>query len=287
MLKLLLAAAVKNLVTTALLVLCLLLGVQVYCAKKAASSLRLSLQREVAAKAALTEGHAVSQRKLDLEVKALGGQLAQASLDVKKSGLRPVEHISSVHQIDGTTKTTFLPAPGGPPAGSAIASDCVPAGVWEDSDERFKLNLKTGILEQHQIFRADVVVFQGERRFAKTSIIEISPKTGMPINEGSVRQVETKLDYVDAPVAAVGPFHSIVVAAVNEKGAFGAGVQFARWKNLNVGAVGYWENHKLLPAVQLSYRLKVGFLNTNLSVGPYYAPITQRVGVGATLELTR
>jgi hypothetical protein len=88
----------------------------------------------------------------------------------------------------------------------------------------------------------------------------------------------------------VKTLHPRLVFAFDHTLSLGGGIEVVNIKDrVNFGVLGLYDRkaNKADLAIFGGYRLKFPALNTNLSVGPTYYPLSKKFGAAITLELTR
>lgn len=196
---------------------------------------------------------------------------------LRDAGARPVERITTTVTVRAKDVGTATPT------------------GWKDAEGRFDLDLASGVLSRTQKFGLDLTVIEGpdgRTRFAKQEFTEISPLTGKVIPGEEISLVTNFLLVKEVPVTTA--FHQRIVAAFGTAG-FGLGSQFWNFRDrFNVAALLLYSpgEKALTAAIQPGWRVKLPFLDTNLSVGPlagYRLTPNPKwtFGAGVTLELTR
>lgn len=196
-----------------------------------------------------------------------------------------------------TTVTVADSAPG-------VVSVAGPACPQELKDEygRFTVSVpqKPGdlpLFKRQQQFVFDIAVLKrldGSAEFSRAELreyrpgLEPSPATLIPLT-GVEASIKMEIAQQNAP--KVSWFHPRAAFGVDHRGAIGAGAELVHLfdDRLELSALGlYYSRDKSADlAISGAYRLKFPLLNTNVSVGPLYYPLTRKIGLGLTVELTR
>ena len=153
------------------------------------------------------------------------------------------------------------------------------------------------LFQRKQQFVFDIAVLKrldGSAAFTKAEMREyipgkpVSPETLIPLL-GVEADIKMQIAQENAP--KVGWFHPRAVFAVDHRGAVGGGAELVHLfdDRLQFSALGlYYAKDKTADlAISGAYRLKFPLLNTNVSVGPLYYPLTKKIGAGLTIELSR
>lgn len=269
-----------------LLLLCGWLSLCLWLEKRSHVADLTKVQLQTAKDVGAVRGELVSEKKLN---DALTGQLKDAATKLELSGAHVVEHVTEKVTIHDTVKAH--PVASVPGADLQVGDKPAQANVWEDEYHRFHLDIPSGLFTRTQKFTYEAAILIGTDRtyrFVKSDLREYDPVTGIEIPAAGVQMAGSyQFTQEGAEPTAVSRFHPIVVAGVNGKGAFGGGVQFLRFGPVNLAGMAYYQDHSISPQLQLGYRLNLGFLKTNLSVGVAYAPIGGTILPAASLELSK
>lgn len=185
-----------------------------------------------------------------------------------------------------------------------VVSVVGPACPVELTDEygRFRVSVpqKSGelpIFNREQQFVFDAVVLKrlnGQFTFAKSELREYepgkepSPATLIP-SDGIAAKLDLQIASEAAP--AVKPFHPRAVFALDHRAAVGGGVEFLHLfgDKAELSVVGLYDkaDKSVDLAVSAGYRVTLPLINSNVSIGPNYYPLSKKLGVGVTVELSR
>lgn len=232
-------------------------------------------------RAKFAEGKAASPKTLEA---SLPPKLAKDLAEVRKSA--PDVKVDSVASTTVTISDTAK--------GTATSEGGHMTSV-QDEYGRFHFDL-TGavpILTRKQLFKFDGVVVKrlgGKHEFYKAEFREYVPgkepseATEIP-TEGIVAKSE--FQFLEEQAPEPGAFHLIFVAAADSAGV-GGGVEFLRWKRVSLSALGLYDASAktVRGSLQLGYRLKFPWLDTNLVVGASYST-DQKIRPSGTIQVTR
>ncbi len=228
-----------------------------------------------------TKAQVQSERQI---IAGLQGQMASLVAALKKENKGATVAAASTGTATLTEKST----------GTLTAATATAPPYCTDAFGRFKVNTRDCSFEQHQSFRVSAVTVRGvdgKSRFEKQRIEELDPVTGLPIPGGD-SDLALQFAITEEKSAAPGPWHQRLVAAVNERGSFGAGLKFFSLGSFDASVLGFYDvGHKAVRgALQPGWRLRFPAIDSTISIGPnVYIDSTGNsgVGLGATIELTR
>ncbi len=263
----------------------------------AKSALEVAKDQAFAAKAA-SEGWVQAK---EASWKAISDGLNRENLDLgmeierlrrSDPSVQPISHAKATVTIADTAK--------GVSEGSVLTPAYCPEAV-SDEYGRFRFTIpksdaETPFLTRKQQFVFDVVVLKrlnGSAEFAKAELREYKPGAEpSPATLIPASGVDAKLNMELASEAPppVKMLHPRLVFAFDHRAALGGGIEVLNFKDrANLGLLGFYDRkaNKADLAIFGGYRLKFPALNTNLSVGPTYYPLSKKFGAGITLELTR
>lgn len=198
--------------------------------------------------------------------------------------LKKVDPGTSVDEFDNFNATLN---------GIIAARQAPPADTWQDTHNRFSLNLQTHEFTRKQEFHLQAVVVESTTgaKVMTSDFQELDPVTHEPITDETPAVLTTSFSVVKkAP--EVNVFHPRLVAAIGYLGQVGLGVELLNFErfggvmshaNLSVEALYDISTKKATGAATLGFRP----FNWNLSVGPAYFFPGNAFGAAATLELTR
>ena len=226
-------------------------------------------------------------------IQSKDAQLQAYADKMKAAGAKVTQQASTMVSIEETIPAK--PAPAYADSQNAYAG---PPYI-EDEYGRFHFDLPTGPLTRKQLFRFDAVVVKrlnGQYQFMKADFREYVPgKEPSEATEIPVQGIDTKSQFQFLEEAAPGPkaIHLRLLAAADYRAALGVGVQLANLHDrANVSLLGFYypKGSEARAVVQVGYRLKFPFIDSNVSVGPYYGVSSKGgavVGGAVAIELTR
>ncbi len=209
-------------------------------------------------------------------------KLADAVREIQKSDpkVAPVEHVATTVAVKDTAKGETTSE------GGHMTSVCDEYGRF-----CFDLTGAVPLLNRSQLFRVDTLVVKrigGKYELAKSEFSELNPKTKelIPLT-GVTTDVHFSIEEEQAQAAKPGLFHPILVVGADLAGV-GAGVEFFRLDRFTLTALGLYDRSAktVRGSLQLGYRLKFPFLDTNLVAGVSYST-DQRIRPSGSVQVTR
>lgn len=232
-----------------------------------------------------TKGEVDSERSIEARLAKQNADLAAYVAKMKKQNKQTTVASTSTGTapIEATVPGKLTPAT---PTAPAICTDAFNQVVVNTATCEFKMRFKVGVNA------VELRGVDGKSRFLKQRVTLIDPVTNLPIPAESADVQIADFSVTEERAAAPGPFHQRLVAAVNERGAFGAGLKFVSVGSFDASLLGFYDraDKSVRGAIQPGYRLVLPAFNSTLSVGPqFYIDSKGKTGfgAGATIELTR
>lgn len=223
---------------------------------------------KAAAVVAVQEGGIVGKRVGKVET---GNKALAAFVEKEKvAGAKPIESSNITAEIKDTAKGVATPT------------------SVEDEYGRFHFDLPSGLLTRHQLFKIGSVVVRtqdGKYEFTKNDFREYSPKTGEEIPTTGVA-IKGDFQFVEEGPPQPKLFHPRLVALVDSHKSLGVGAEVLNIKDrVTVGVAGTYNPQTKKAGLLLFPSVRV--LNSNVSAGVAYNPISRSVSGLVTFQITR